>query len=158
MKCPYCGFPDTKVIDSRPTEDNEAVRRRRACLKCKKRFTTYERYEDQAIVVIKKDETREPFMRSKILSGMIRSVEKRPVTVDRLEKAADAIETQLNHLNQREVTTAYIGELVMDQLRAIDKVAYVRFASVYREFEDVDSFYKELSSLTDDEAQDRADE
>lgn len=158
MKCPYCGFPDTKVIDSRPTEDNEAVRRRRACLKCKKRFTTYERYEDQAIVVIKKDETREPFMRSKILSGMIRSVEKRPVTVDRLEKAADAIETQLNHLNQREVTTAYIGELVMDQLRAIDKVAYVRFASVYREFKDVDSFYKELSSLTDDEAQDRADE
>ncbi|WP_308539962.1 transcriptional regulator NrdR [uncultured Murdochiella sp.] len=158
MKCPYCGFPDTKVIDSRPTEDNEAVRRRRACLKCKKRFTTYERYEDQAIVVIKKDETREPFMRSKILSGMIRSVEKRPVTVDRLEKAADAIETQLNHLNQREVTTAYIGELVMDQLKAIDKVAYVRFASVYREFEDVDSFYKELSSLTDDEAENRTDE
>ena len=158
MKCPYCGFPDTKVIDSRPTEDNEAVRRRRACLKCKKRFTTYERYEDQAIVVIKKDETREPFMRSKILSGMIRSVEKRPVTVDRLEKAADAIETQLNHLNQREVTTAYIGELVMDQLNAIDKVAYVRFASVYREFEDVDSFYKELSSLTDDEAENRTDE
>lgn len=158
MKCPYCGFPDTKVIDSRPTEDNEAVRRRRACLKCKKRFTTYEHYEDQAIVVIKKDETREPFMRSKILSGMIRSVEKRPVTVDRLEKAADAIETQLNHLNQREVTTAYIGELVMDQLKAIDKVAYVRFASVYREFEDVDSFYKELSSLTDDEAENRTDE
>ncbi|MBY0584395.1 transcriptional regulator NrdR [Murdochiella massiliensis] len=158
MKCPYCGFPDTKVIDSRPTEDNEAVRRRRACLKCKKRFTTYERYEDQAIVVIKKDETREPFMRSKILNGMIRSVEKRPVTVERLEKAADAIETQLNHLNQREVTTAYIGELVMDQLKAIDKVAYVRFASVYREFQDVDSFYKELNSLTDEQEQDRTDE
>lgn len=158
MKCPYCGFPDTKVIDSRPTEDNEAVRRRRACLKCKKRFTTYERYEDQAIVVIKKDETREPFMRSKILNGMIRSVEKRPVTVERLEKAADAIEMQLNHLNQREVTTAYIGELVMDQLKAIDKVAYVRFASVYREFQDVDSFYKELNSLTDEQEQDRTDE
>lgn len=158
MKCPYCGFPDTKVIDSRPTEDNEAVRRRRACLKCKKRFTTYERYEDQAIVVVKKDETREPFMRSKILNGMIRSVEKRPVTVERLEKAADAIETQLNHLNQREVTTAYIGELVMDQLKAIDKVAYVRFASVYREFQDVDSFYKELNSLTDEQEQDRTDE
>lgn len=158
MKCPYCGFPDTKVIDSRPTEDNEAVRRRRACLKCKKRFTTYERNEDQAIVVIKKDETREPFMRSKILNGMIRSVEKRPVTVERLEKAADAIETQLNHLNQREVTTAYIGELVMDQLKAIDKVAYVRFASVYREFQDVDSFYKELNSLTDEQEQDRTDE
>ncbi|WP_071705683.1 transcriptional regulator NrdR [Murdochiella vaginalis] len=158
MKCPYCGFPDTKVIDSRPTEDNEAVRRRRACLKCKKRFTTYERYEDQAIVVIKKDETREPFIRSKILNGMIRSAEKRPVTVERLEKAADAIETQLNHLNQREVTTAYIGELVMDQLKAIDKVAYVRFASVYREFQDVDSFYKELNNLTDEQEEDRTEE
>lgn len=158
MKCPYCGFPDTKVIDSRPTEDNEAVRRRRACLKCKKRFTTYERYEDQAIVVIKKDETREPFIRSKILNGMIRSAEKRPVTVERLEKAADAIETQLNHLNQREVTTAYIGELVMDQLKAIDKVAYVRFASVYREFQDVESFYKELNNLTDEQEEDRTEE
>ena len=158
MKCPYCGFPDTKVIDSRPTEDNEAVRRRRDCLKCKKRFTPYERYEDQAIVVIKKDETREPFIRSKILNGMIRSAEKRPVTVERLEKAADAIETQLNHLNQREVTTAYIGELVMDQLKAIDKVAYVRFASVYREFQDVDSFYKELNNLTDEQEEDRTEE
>ena len=158
MKCPYCGFPDTKVIDSRPTEDNEAVRRRRACLKCKKRFTTYERYEDQAIVVIKKDENREPFMRSKILSGMIRSAEKRPVPVERLEQAADAIETQLNHLNQREVTTAYIGELVMDQFREIDQVAYVRFASVYREFQDVDSFYRELNSLKGEQAEDSKDE
>lgn len=149
MKCPYCSFPDTKVIDSRPTEDNEAIRRRRVCIKCNKRFTTYERYEDQALVVIKKDNTREPFNRAKILNGMIRSAEKRPVTVQRLEEAADAIETHINHLNQKEVTSAYIGELVMDQLKAIDQVAYVRFASVYREFEDVEKFYDELESLKD---------
>lgn len=150
MKCPYCFFPDTKVIDSRPTDDNEAVRRRRLCIKCKKRFTTYERYEEQTIVVIKKDNNREPFSRSKLLNGMIRSAEKRPVPVERLEEAADVIERHLNHLNQREVTSAYIGDLVMDQLKKIDKVAYVRFASVYREFEDVGSFYKELDNLSDD--------
>ncbi len=149
MKCPYCSFPDTKVIDSRPTEDNEAIRRRRVCIKCDKRFTTYERYEDQALVVVKKDNTREPFNRSKILNGMIRSCEKRPVTVPRLEEATNAIERELNHLNQKEVTTAYIGELVMDQLKEIDQVAYVRFASVYREFEDVNKFYDELESLRD---------
>ena len=149
MKCPYCSFLDTKVIDSRPTEDNEAIRRRRVCIKCDKRFTTYERYEDQALVVVKKDNTREPFNRGKILNGMIRSCEKRPVTVQRLEEATNAIEKELNHLNQKEVTTAYIGELVMDQLKEIDQVAYVRFASVYREFEDVDKFYDELESLRD---------
>ncbi|MDY3051842.1 MAG: transcriptional regulator NrdR [Ndongobacter sp.] len=147
MKCPYCGFQDTKVIDSRPTEDNEAIRRRRICIKCNKRFTTYERYEDQAIVVIKKDNTREPFSRNKILSGMIRSCEKRPVPVMRLEEAADQIEMMINHLNQKEITSAYIGELVMDQLREIDQVAYVRFASVYREFADLRSFYDEMEAL-----------
>ena len=151
MKCPFCDFQDTKVIDSRPADDNLAVRRRRVCLKCKKRFTTYERYEDQTIVVIKKDETREPFSRSKVLNGMIRSAEKRPVSVEVLEEAADRIETALNYLNQREVTSAYIGDLVMDELRAIDKVAYVRFASVYHEFQDVDSFYRELDNLSADE-------
>ncbi len=149
MKCPYCSFPDTQVIDSRPTEDNEAVRRRRICLKCRKRFTTYERYEDQAIVVIKKDNTREPFNRSKILNGMIRSAEKRPVPVVRLEQATNDIETEINHLNQKEITSTYIGELVMRELKKIDKVAYVRFASVYREFEDVDKFYDELENLRD---------
>lgn len=152
MKCPYCSFPDTKVIDSRPTEDNEAIRRRRICIKCNRRFTTYERYEDQAIVVIKKDNTREPFTRSKILNGMIRSCEKRPVAVEKLEQATDAIELEINHLNQKEITSAYIGELVMDQLKKIDKVAYVRFASVYREFADVEKFYDELESLKDDRA------
>ncbi|MCI6157398.1 MAG: transcriptional regulator NrdR [Peptoniphilaceae bacterium] len=151
MKCPYCGFQDTKVLDSRPTEDNEAVRRRRMCIKCNKRFTTYERYEDQAVVIIKKDDTREAFSRAKVLNGMIRSAEKRPVPVDVLEKAADEIEMQINHLNQKEVTSAYVGELVMDQLRHIDKVAYVRFASVYRQFQDVDNFYEELENLKEDE-------
>lgn len=150
MKCPYCSFPDTKVIDSRPTADNEAIRRRRACLKCKKRFTTYERYEDQTLVVVKKDKTREAFSRSKILNGLIRSCEKRPISVETLERATDRIETEINYLNQKEVTTAYIGELVMDELKAIDKVAYVRFASVYREFEDVNKFYDELESLKDE--------
>lgn len=151
MKCPFCSFPDTKVIDSRPTEDNEAIRRRRVCIKCNKRFTTYERCEDQAIVVIKKDNTREPFSHAKILNGMIRSCEKRPVSVTRLEKAAEEIETEINHMNQKEITSAYIGELVMEQLRKIDQVAYVRFASVYREFEDVRLFYDELESLRDSE-------
>lgn len=150
MKCPYCSFPDTKVIDSRPTEDNEAIRRRRQCLRCHKRFTTYERCEEQAVVVVKKDGTREPFHRSKVLNGMIRSCNKRPVTVERLERATDAIETEVNHINQKEITSTYIGELVMDQLRAIDQVAYVRFASVYREFEDVRKFYDELEKLQEE--------
>lgn len=154
MKCPYCSFPDTKVLDSRPTDDNESVRRRRVCVKCKKRFTTYERYESQPLLVVKKDKTREAFSHSKLLNGMIRAVEKRPVSVDELEEAAEAIETQINYLNQKEVTSAYIGELVMDQLREIDKVAYVRFASVYREFQDVDSFYNELEKLKDEDGTD----
>ncbi len=150
MKCPYCGFHDSKVIDSRPTEDNEAVRRRRSCLKCEKRFTTYERFEDQAIVVIKKDNTRESYSRAKLLNGMIRSCEKRPVPIEVLERAIDDIETKINHLNQKEITSAYIGEMVMEKLKEIDKVAYVRFASVYREFEDVDYFYDELKNLKED--------
>lgn len=151
MKCPFCEFPDTKVIDSRPTDDDEAVRRRRICIKCNKRFTTYERYENQAVLVVKKDNKREPFNRMKVLNGMIRSCEKRPVSAEQLELAADRIETEINHLNQKEITSAYIGELVMDQLRLIDKVAYVRFASVYREFEDVNKFYDELENLKDAE-------
>ncbi|WP_034579009.1 transcriptional regulator NrdR [Kallipyga massiliensis] len=154
MKCPFCSFLDTKVIDSRPTEDNMAIRRRRVCLKCHKRFTTYERFEDQAIVVVKKDKTRESFSRAKVLRGMIKSCEKRPIAVDRLEKAADEIETALNHLNQKEVSSTYIGDLVMSQLKKIDKVAYVRFASVYREFEDVEKFYDELELLKDEDKED----
>ena len=150
MKCPYCGFHDSKVIDSRPAEDNEAIRRRRVCLSCERRFTTYERYEEQSIVVIKKDNTREPYMRSKVLNGMVRSCEKRPVPLAVLEKSLDEIEVHLNHLNQKEVTSAYIGDLVMEKLKTIDKVAYVRFASVYREFQDVDTFADEIKSLKEE--------
>lgn len=150
MKCPFCGFQDSKVIDSRPTEDYGTIRRRRACLSCGKRFTTYERYEDQNFVVIKKDQTREAFSRNKLLNGMIRSCEKRPVPISVLEKSVDEIEIELNHLNQKEITTAYIGDLVMEKLKKIDKVAYVRFASVYREFEDVETFYNEIENLKDE--------
>lgn len=149
MKCPFCGFQDSKVIDSRPTEDYGTIRRRRSCLSCGKRFTTYERYEDQNFVVIKKDQTREAFSRNKVLNGMIKSCEKRPVPISVLEKSVDEIEIELNHLNQKEVTTAYIGDLVMQKLKEIDKVAYVRFASVYREFEDVETFYGEIENLRD---------
>lgn len=149
MKCPFCGFHDSKVIDSRPTEDNGTIRRRRSCIDCGKRFTTYERYEDQSFVVIKKDNTREAFSRNKILNGLIRSCEKRPVSIIELEKILDEIEVELNHLNQKEVTTAFIGELVMQKLKKLDKVAYVRFASVYREFEDVETFYDEIENLKD---------
>ncbi len=149
MKCPFCGFHDSKVIDTRPTDSNESIRRRRECLKCKKRFTTYERVEDQTVVVIKKDETREPFQSSKILNSLIKSCEKRPIELETLEKAVEEIETEINHLNQKEVTSAYIGELVMDKLKNIDKIAYVRFASVYREFDDVQSFADEIENLKD---------
>lgn len=149
MKCPFCGFIDSKVIDSRPTDDNESVRRRRSCLNCEKRFTTYERVEDQTIVVIKKDETREAFQRGKLLNSLIKSCEKRPIKIDVLEKAVDKIERDLNYLNQKEVTSAYIGDLVMTILKEIDKVAYIRFASVYREFEDVKSFADEIENLRD---------
>ncbi|MFM1515010.1 transcriptional regulator NrdR [Helcococcus ovis] len=147
MKCPYCGFLDSKVIDSRPTDGNECIRRRRVCIKCEKRFTTYERVEDQTIVVIKKDDTREPFSRTKLLNSLIKSCEKRPIKVEVLEDAVDEIEKEINYLNQKEVTSAYIGDLVMDKLKTIDKVAYVRFASVYREFADVQSFADEIENL-----------
>lgn len=147
MKCPYCNNPDTKVVDSRPTDDNVSIRRRRSCLKCNKRFTTYERYEEVPLIVIKKDDTREPFDRKKIFNGMLRSCEKRPVSVDRIDSATDEIERDLNNLNQREVSSTFIGEMVMDKLKELDKVAYVRFASVYREFQDVSGFYDELENL-----------
>ncbi len=149
MKCPFCHFHDSKVIDTRPTDSNESIRRRRECLKCKKRFTTYERVEDQTVVVIKKDETRESFQRSKILNSLIKSSEKRPIEIATLEKTVEEIETEINHLNQKEVTSAYIGELVMNKLKNIDKIAYVRFASVYREFDDVQSFADEIENLKD---------
>jgi len=147
MKCPYCGESESKVIDSRPADDGERIRRRRECLVCQKRFTTYEVVETVPLMVVKKDHSREAFDRQKLLNGLMRACEKRPVGVDTLEKAVDEIEqTLLNTLN-REVTSLEVGELAMAQLKKIDEVAYVRFASVYRQFSDINTFMDELKEL-----------
>ena len=147
MKCPYCGESESKVIDSRPADDGERIRRRRECLACQKRFTTYEVVETVPLMVVKKDRSREAFDRQKLLNGLMRACEKRPVGVGTLEKAVDEIEqTLLNTLN-REVTSLEIGELAMAQLKKIDEVAYVRFASVYRQFSDINTFMDELKEL-----------
>ncbi|MDD7464558.1 MAG: transcriptional regulator NrdR [Anaerococcus sp.] len=150
MKCPYCDSNNTKVIDSRATEENHAIRRRRLCLNCNKRFSTYERYEDSTIMVVKKDETREQFDRIKLINGIVKSCEKRPVSMDQIEKVANNIELKINHMGKKEISSIEIGELVMNELKDLDPVAYVRFASVYREFKDVDSFYDELKNLKND--------
>jgi len=147
MKCPYCDNPETKVIDSRPTEDGHAIRRRRGCEKCGKRFTTYEKVEESMIMVIKKDGRREAFDRTKILNGIIKACEKRPVPMAEIERMVNDIERGLNNLMEKEVESTFIGELVMDQLKKVDEVAYVRFASVYRQFTDVNTFVKEIEKL-----------
>lgn len=149
MRCPYCGFTESKVIDSRPTEEGEKIRRRRECLNqdCKKRFTTYETIETLPIVVIKKDKSREAFDREKLMRGFLRACEKRPVSYEELEKAVDSIESELQSSIDREVSSVKIGELAMDRLKKIDEVAYVRFASVYRQFRDINSFMNELRPL-----------
>ena len=149
MKCPYCHSNNTRVLDSRATEDDTAIRRRRLCEDCDKRFSTYERYEDNTLMVIKKDETRESFNPAKIISGVVKSCQKRPVSMDQIEEVAKNVEVKTNHTGKKEVTSTYIGELVMDELKDLDPVAYVRFASVYREFKDVDSFYEEILNLKD---------
>lgn len=149
MKCPYCDSPNTRVIDSRSTDDDRAIRRRRLCEDCDKRFSTYERYEDSTVMVVKKDNTREAFEPRKVISGIVKSCQKRPVSMDQIEEVARNIETKINHTGKKEVTSTYIGQLVMDELKDLDPVAYVRFASVYREFKDVDSFYKEIINLKD---------
>ena len=147
MKCPFCGHPESKVIDSRPADENASIRRRRECLACGKRFTTYETVESLPIVVIKKDGSRQSFDRQKVLRGMIRACEKRPVSVAELERIADEIEQELQNSMEREIRTADIGEKVMERLRSVDQVAYVRFASVYRQFKDIDTFMAELNKL-----------
>jgi transcriptional repressor NrdR len=147
MKCPYCGFLEDKVIDSRPTEENSAIRRRRECNRCMRRFTTYEKVESIPLMVIKKDKTRQPFDREKLINGLLRACEKRPVSVDTLEKLADEIEIQILNSLKREITTNEIGEMVMARLKDIDEVAYVRFASVYRQFKDINTFMEELHKL-----------
>ena len=149
MKCPYCNSEDTKVIDSRPTEDGHAIRRRRGCEKCGKRFTTYEKVEESIIMIVKKDGSREAFDRGKLMNGIIRACEKRPVPMATIEEMVDRIERGLNNLMQKEVKSDFIGELVMDELKKVDQVAYIRFASVYRQFTDVETFTKEIEKLQD---------
>ena len=147
MRCPYCGHDDSKVIDSRPTDEGVAIRRRRECIKCAQRFTTYEKVESLPIVVIKKDKTRELFNREKLLAGLTRACEKRPVETSALDKLVDKIESDLQNTLKREISTKEIGEKVMEGLKDIDEVAYVRFASVYRQFKDIDTFMTELNKL-----------
>ncbi|MGI5967700.1 MULTISPECIES: transcriptional regulator NrdR [Anaerotruncus] len=147
MKCPYCGYVESKVVDSRPTDESERIRRRRECLKCERRFTTYEIIETTPLVVIKKDKSRESFDAGKLLAGMVRACEKRPVSLAVLEQAVGDIEMVLHNSLEKEVPSYKIGELAMEKLREIDEVAYVRFASVYRQFKDIDSFMKELQAI-----------
>lgn len=147
MKCPYCLYPESKVIDSRPADDGQRIRRRRECMSCKKRFTTYEAIESQPVIIIKRDKSRQVFDRNKLLSGMLRACEKRPVSLETLENAIDEIESQLQNSLEREVTSVTVGEMALEKLRAIDEIAYVRFASVYRDFKDIHSFLDELNHL-----------
>lgn len=149
MKCPFCGNDNTRVIDSRPADENNSIRRRRQCDDCKKRFTTYEKVESIPLVVIKKDNNREPYDRAKIESGVFRSCHKRPISVDQITKVVDEVETIIFSREDKEVPSYIIGEIVMDKLKNLDPVAYVRFASVYREFKDVNTFMDELKKLLD---------
>ena len=150
MKCPYCGYSESKVIDSRPADEGSSIRRRRECLSCQKRFTTYETVESLPMVVVKKDGSRQSFDRRKVLGGMIRACEKRPVPLAELEEVAAEIEQELQNSMDREISTEHVGEMVMERLKKIDEVAYVRFASVYRQFKDIDTFMTELNKLLAD--------
>ena len=150
MKCPYCIYAESKVVDSRPTEEGEKIRRRRECLNCGERFTTYEIIESFPIIVVKNDKTRQSFDKSKLVNGMLKASEGCQVTFEQLEKAADEIEISLQNTLEREVTSKKIGEMVMEKLREIDDVAYVRYASVYRKFKDINSFMEELEKLIKD--------
>lgn len=147
MKCPYCGFAESKVIDSRPTEDGNAIRRRRGCAKCERRFTTYEKLETISMVVIKKDNSRQPYDRNKLLSGIIRACEKRPISIVQMESIVDDIEAELYQTMLREIDSSDIGERVMKKLKDLDEVAYVRFAAVYKRFNDIHAFMEELNAL-----------
>jgi transcriptional repressor NrdR len=147
MKCPFCGYLESKVIDSRPAEEGTTIRRRRECLSCQKRFTTYEIIERMPLIVIKRDGSRQSFDKSKLINGMVRACEKRPVALAQLEKIADDIEQELQGSLEREVSTAEIGEMVMARLKDVDEVAYVRFASVYRSFKDINTFMNELTKI-----------
>ena len=147
MKCPYCGYKEDKVVDSRATQEQSAIRRRRECLKCGKRFTTYEYIEDVSLMVIKKDSRREPFDRKKVLSGIMKACEKRPISMERMEELVTWVEHAIQKKSDREVSSSRIGELIMEKLKSLDDVAYVRFASVYRQFKDVGQFMVELKDI-----------
>ena len=147
MKCPFCNQDNTRVVDSRPVDDNTAIRRRRMCDACGKRFTTYEKVETIPLIVIKKDQNREQFDRSKIEAGVLRACHKRPVSAEQIHKLVDEVETEIFNLEEREIPSSVIGEIVMDKLKDLDAVAYVRFASVYREFKDVNTFMDELKKI-----------
>ncbi|PAB58839.1 transcriptional regulator NrdR [Anaeromicrobium sediminis] len=150
MNCPFCECFDTKVVDSRPTEEGQVIRRRRECSKCKKRFTTYEKIEEIPLIIIKKNGNREAYNRNKVLNGIIRACEKRPVSLKNIEKIVDNIERNLHNSMEKEIKSTYVGELVMNALKEIDEVAYVRFASVYRQFRDINTFMEELKKMLDE--------
>lgn len=150
MKCPYCEYLESKVIDSRPTDEGQAIRRRRECISCGKRFTTYEKIEEIPLIIVKRDGNRQSYDRNKLLNGIIKSCEKRPVSMTTIESIVDEIERSLSNSLEKEITSVAIGEMVMNKLKTIDEVAYVRFASVYRQFKDVNSFMDELKKLLDE--------
>lgn len=147
MRCPFCGHDEDKVIDSRPADDGAAIRRRRECMSCSRRFTTYEKIENLPLLVVKKDGTRQPYDRDKLISGLLKSCEKRPVSTAQIEQLADSVEVQIQNSLRREISSREIGEMVMVLLKEVDEVAYVRFASVYRQFKDVNSFLQELNDM-----------
>ncbi|MBQ5346437.1 MAG: transcriptional repressor NrdR [Ruminococcus sp.] len=147
MKCPFCGYTESKVIDSRSADDSERIRRRRECLKCGKRFTTHEIIETVPVIVVKRDKSRESFDRNKLTNGLVRACEKRPVSIDKIEEIVNKIESKVQSSLDREVTTEEIGELAMKELKNVDEVSYVRFASVYRSFKDIETFMDELNKL-----------
>lgn len=147
MRCPFCGSEDTKVMDSRPTEDGSAIRRRRECISCRQRFSTYERLETFPVMVVKKDETREPYDRAKAEKGILLACHKRPISAEQITTLLDELENQIFNTGKKEIPAAMIGEIIMEKLQELDAVAYVRFASVYREFKDVDTFAKEITKL-----------
>ena len=149
MKCPYCNHPDTRVIDSRPADDGNSIRRRRSCDVCGKRFTTYEKVETIPLIIIKKDNNREQYNRGKIETGILRACYKRPVSAAEIQKCIDRVETKIFSLEEKEIPSSTIGEIVMDELKRLDEVAYVRFASVYREFKDVNTFMDEIKKILD---------
>lgn len=151
MKCPFCDYYETKVVDSRPTDEGQAIRRRRECIKCSKRFTTYEKIEKMPLLIVKKDGTRESYDRNKVINGILKACEKRPVPLSTIEEMVDDIERVLYNSMDKEVTSQYIGEMIMSKLKNVDDVAYVRFASVYRQFKDINTFMEELKKILDEE-------